>query len=203
MFPAHCSPAGAVVYGMLKGEEVRLGERLRHYWSARELVLVGVFAAATKLSSLLIALAGGGMNPLSLIAKNVVYTTLLIVLLTKVPKAGTLLLFTLVSTIVSTVMLGGSLTLLPTALVGALLAEVVTLGLGAKHRAWAPWVAAAVNDLAAKGLSLGVSYLFLRENPSLMMMVIPVVLVGYVGSVMGLWVGWKTVGELKHAGFVR
>mgnify|MGYP007091287558 CR=1 FL=1 len=47
--------------------------RKRH-WEARELVLVGVFAAAAKLSSLLIALAGGGMNPVSLVAKNLVYT---------------------------------------------------------------------------------------------------------------------------------
>ena len=45
--------------------------RKRH-WEARELVLVGVFAAAAKLSSLLIALAGGGMNPVSLVAKNLV-----------------------------------------------------------------------------------------------------------------------------------
>ena len=37
--------------------------RKRH-WEARELVLVGVFAAAAKLSSLLIALAGGGSSTL-------------------------------------------------------------------------------------------------------------------------------------------
>ncbi len=180
-----------------------VAERMRHYWSARELVLVGVFAAATKLSSLLIALAGGGMNPLSLIAKNVVYTTLLIVLLTKVRKPGTLVLFTLVSTLVSTVMLGGSLTLLPTALLGAVIAEGAVLALCSKTSRFRPWVAAGVNDFAAKALSLGASYLFLRENPSLMMMVLPVVLIGYLGSMAGLWVGWKTVGELKHAGFVR
>ena len=176
---------------------------LRHYWAARELVLIGVFAAATKLSSLLIALAGGGMNPLSLIAKNLVFTTLLIVLLTKVRKPGTLLLFTLVSTVVSSLLMGGSLTLLPSALLGALVAEGVVLALGLKNRLAAPWVAAGMYDLASKAFSLGVSYLFLRENPSLMMMVLPIVLLGYVGSLVGLWIGWKTVGELKHAGFVR
>ena len=36
-----------------------------------------------------------------------------------------------------------------------------------------------------------------------MTMVVPIVLVGYLGSLLGLWFGWKTVGELKHAGFVR
>ena len=98
-------------------------ERLPRHWAARELVLVGVFAAAAKLSSLLIALAGGGMNPVSLVAKNLVFTTLLIVLLTKIPKRWTLLLFTAVSMMISVLLLGGSLTLLPAALVGALAGE--------------------------------------------------------------------------------
>lgn len=173
----------------------------RPYWEARELVLVGVFAAATKLSSLLIALAGGGMNPLSLMAKNGVFTTLLIVLLMKVPKPGTLLLFTLVSTLVSALMMGGSITLLPTAMAAALLAEA--LGYRFRGHVWNAWLLAGLFDFFAKALSLGVSYLFLRESPSIMMMVVPVVLIGYVGSVAGLWMGWKTVGELKHAGFVR
>ena len=53
---------------------------VRSYWKSQELVMVGVFAAAIKLSSLLIALAGGGMNPVSLLLKNLVFTTLLIVL---------------------------------------------------------------------------------------------------------------------------
>ena len=55
----------------------------------------------------------------------------------------------------------------------------------------------------SKGLSLGVSYLFMRESPALMTVIVPIVLCGYVGSLAGLWFGWKTVGELKHAGFVR
>ena len=56
------------------------------YWKSQELVMIGVFAAAIKLSSLLIALAGGGMNPVTLMLKNLVFTTLLIVLLAKVKK---------------------------------------------------------------------------------------------------------------------
>ena len=121
--------------------------RKRH-WEARELVLIGVFAAAAKLSSLLIALAGGGMNPVSLIAKNLVYTTLIIVLLTKVPKPGTLLLFTVISMIVSVCLMGGSLTLLPAALVGALLGELCILLTGGAFKPWSPWVGVGVYDLA-------------------------------------------------------
>ena len=168
--------------------------RIGRYWAPRELVVLGVFAAAAKLSSLLIALAGGGMNPVSLIAKN---------LLTKVPKLGTLLLFTIVSMLISVLLMGGSFALLPAALFGALLGEAAVWATGGDKKAWAPWIAAGVYDLASKGLSLGVSYLFMRESPVLMTMVVPIVLVGYLGSLLGLWFGWKTVGELKHAGFVR
>ena len=54
------------------------------YWAARELVAIGIFAAAAKLISLLIALAGGGMNPATLLLKNLVFTTLVVVMLYKV-----------------------------------------------------------------------------------------------------------------------
>ena len=74
---------------------------------------------------------------------------------------------------------------------------------GGVHKPWAPWVGVGVYDFVSKMLSLGVSYLFLRETPALMTIIIPIVLLGYAGSVIGLWFGWKTVGELRHAGFVR
>ena len=176
---------------------------IQRHWQSRELVLIGVFAAAAKLSSLLIALAGGGMNPVSLVAKNLVFTTLLIVLLTKVPKFGTLLLFTTVSMIVSVCLMGGSLTLLPSSLLAALVGELFVKLTGGETQPWAPWVAAGLYDLVSKGLSLGVSYLFMRESPQLLWTVAPIVILGYAGSLIGLWFGWKTVGELKHAGFVR
>ena len=73
----------------------------RHYWSARELVVLGVFSAAAKLSTLLVALVGGGMNPVSLLAKNLIFTTLLVVMLYKVRKPGTLALFVLVNMLIS------------------------------------------------------------------------------------------------------
>lgn len=167
------------------------------------MVLIGVFAAAAKLSSLLIALAGGGMNPVSLVLKNLVYTTLMIVLLQKVRKTWTLLLFTVIGMIVSVGLMGGSLMLLPSVLTGALMGELLVKLSGGTKTPWAPYLAVAVFDLASKGLSLGVSFLFMRESPALMTMIVPIVLCGYLGCLIGLWFGWKTVGELKHAGFVR
>lgn len=175
----------------------------RPYWRARELVMIGIFAAAIKLSSLLIALAGGGMNPVSLFLKNLVFTTLLIVLFSKVRKLGTLTLFTAVSMIVSVLLMGGSIALLPAALVGAAFAEAAVFLTGGIQKPWAPYVGVGLYDQASKAFSLGVSYLVMRETPELMISVVPIVLLGYAGSLVGLFTGYRTIGELRHAGLVR
>lgn len=172
-------------------------------WSARELVVIGVFAAASKVATLLVALAGGGMNPISLMGKNLVFTTLLVVMLCKVHSPGTLLLFTVINIIVSMLLLGASVTLLPPMLVAALAAEAAmwpgrTAG-GARNAV----IGAAVFDIVSKVLSLGVSWLFLRENPAMMVMAVPFVAIGYLGSVGGLFSGVRAVRELRHAGIIH
>ena len=73
-------------------------------WSAHDLVVLGVFSAAAKLSTLVVALAGGGINPVTLLLKNLIFTTMLVVILYKVRTPGTLVLFMLVN------MLGSLLT---------------------------------------------------------------------------------------------
>lgn len=175
----------------------------RPYWRSQELVTIGIFAAAIKLSALLIALAGGGMNPVTLLLKNLVFTTLLIVLVSKVRKFGTLTLFTAVSMVVSVLLMGGSVALLPAAIVGALFAEAAVFLTGGFKRVWSPYVGVAVYDLASKTFSIGVSYIVMRETPELMISVIPIVLLGYLGSLFGLYTGSCTIKELRHAGFVR
>ena len=180
-----------------------MSELVHRYWSAHELVVIGVFAAAAKVSTLLVALAGGGMNPVSLLLKNLIYTTLLVVMLYRVRKAGTLLLFSLVSMLVSALLLGASITLLPAILMGALMAEAfVALG-GGYSRAWGPVLAVGVYDIVSRASSLGISWLFMRENPSLLMAAVPVVILGYLGAAAGLVTGYNAVKELRHAGIVR
>ena len=164
----------------------------RHYWSARELVVLGVFSAAAKLSTLLVALVGGGMNPVSLLAKNLIFTTLLVVMLYKVRKPGTLALFVLVNMLISMLLLGGSVTLLPAMLLAAGCAEAAM-----------PVLGVAVYDLTSKVFSLGVSWLFMRESPALLYVIVPIVVIGYVGSLCGLFSGVRAVRELRHAGIVR
>ena len=62
---------------------------------------------------------------------------------------------------------------------------------------------AAVFDFVSKALSLCVSWLFMRENPALMLMVVPFVVIGYFGSLGGLFSGVRAVRELRHAGIIR
>lgn len=177
----------------------RFGDR----WGARDLVVIGVFAATAKLSTVLIAMVGGGMNPVSLLLKNVVFTTLLVIMLYKVRVPGTLSLFVIVSALVNFLLLGGNVTLIPPMLVAALVSEAVMKFV--KSLGWKGAVFWGVGcfDFLSKGLSLAVSYLMMRESPALMAVVLPIVLIGYAGSLIGLYTGYRSMKELRHAGIVR
>lgn len=177
----------------------RFGDR----WGARDLVVIGVFAATAKLSTVLIAMVGGGMNPVSLLLKNVVFTTLLVIMLYKVRQPGTLSLFVIVSALVNFLLLGGNVTLIPPMLVAALVSEAVMKFV--KSLGWKGAVFWGVGcfDFLSKGLSLAVSYLMMRESPALMAVVLTIVLIGYAGSLIGLYTGYRSMKELRHAGIVR
>ena len=177
----------------------RFGDR----WGARDLVVIGVFAATAKLSTVLIAMVGGGMNPVSLLLKNVVFTTQLVIMLYKVRQPGTLSLFVIVSALVNFLLLGGNVTLIPPMLAAALVSEAVMKFV--KSLGWKGAVFWGVGcfDFLSKGLSLAVSYLMMRESPALMAVVLPIVLIGYAGSLIGLYTGYRSMKELRHAGIVR
>ena len=138
----------------------RFGDR----WGARDLVVIGVFAATAKLSTVLIAMVGGGMNPVSLLLKNVVFTTLLVIMLYKVRQPGTLSLFVIVSALVNFLLLGGNVTLIPPMLAAALVSEAVMKFV--KSLGWKGAVFWGVGcfDFLSKGLSLAVSYLMMRDS---------------------------------------
>ena len=172
----------------------RFGDR----WGARDLVVIGVFAATAKLSTVLIAMVGGGMNPVSLLLKNVVFTTLLVIMLYKVRQPGTLSLFVIVSALVNFLLLGGNVTLIPPMLAAALVSEAVMKFV--KSLGWKGAVFWGVGcfDFLSKGLSLAVSYLMMRESPALMAVVLPIVLIGYAGSLIGLYTGYRSMKELRQ-----
>lgn len=171
-------------------------------WQVRELVMLGVFSAAAKLSTLLVALVGGGLNPVTLMAKNCIFTTLLVVLLFKIRKPGTLTLFMVVNFIISLMLLGRSFTLLIPLVIASALAEGLMWLSGGQEKPWGPYIGVGVYDFVSKALSLGMSWLMVRENPGMVYLVVPIVLIGWFGSVIGLFFGYKSVKELRHAGFI-
>lgn len=173
------------------------------YWNVRELVVIGIFAAVIKVSSILVALVGGGMNPLSLIMKNLLFTTLLVVLLYKLRKFGTLTLFLGVSALVSAMLLGGSLVLIPASILAGLIAEGIIKLLGGYRSALAIMVGVALYDGLSKLISLGVSWFMMREQPKMVVMAAIIVAVGYCGSLIGLFTGRYFVKELRHAGIIH
>lgn len=171
-------------------------------WQVRELVLLGVFAAAAKVSTLLVALAGGGMNPVTLMAKNCLFTTLMLVLLFKLRKPGVLLLFIVVNMLVSLLLLGGTVSLLLPMFLSALLSEGLMAAGGGIRRFWGPFMGVAAYDILSKIMSLGVSWFMMRENPAMFYMALPLIAIGYVGALAGLFFGKRAVKELRHAGFI-
>ncbi len=172
-------------------------------WTVQDLVVIGVFSAAAKISSILVTIMGGGPNPLGFIAKNLIFTTMLVVMLYRVRKELTLSLFVCINLIISMLLLGASVTSIATALGAALIAEACVYISGGMQKKWGPVLAVAIYDILFKVFSLFVTWLYSRENPAMLVPVIIIVSIGYIGAFMGLFVGVKTVKELKHAGIIR
>ncbi|PID41132.1 MAG: hypothetical protein CR981_04590 [Proteobacteria bacterium] len=173
------------------------------YWQLQDLVTIGVFAAVTKVLSLLVALIGGGMNPLTMILKNLIFTTLVIVLLYKVRKFGTLMLFILVNTIISMLLMGGNPFLLPSMLLAGLVAEGTIVLLGGYTKSLQLIIGVGLYDLLYKTSALCISWLYMREQQELMVMASITVVIGYAGSLIGLFTGILFVKELRHACIIR
>jgi energy-coupling factor transport system substrate-specific component len=174
------------------------------FFQTRELVTIGLFSAAAKASSLILALAGGGMNPLTLILKSAVQSALLVVLLAKVPRTGTLTLSNLVGALLSFLLMGQHVISLPGVMAGTLLVELLALpGGGLARRPWLAVPMVAVSELVIRFINIGVSYLGVREQPGLLAMVVAVSAFGYLGILLGLIGGVRMTGELRHAGLIQ
>ncbi|WP_306590502.1 MptD family putative ECF transporter S component [Geothrix sp. 21YS21S-4] len=173
------------------------------YWEVRELVVIGTFAAVVKVSSLVVALLGGGMNPLTLILKNLVFTSLLFILLCKVRKPGALMVFLVVSALLSVMLLGAGLMLIPASLVAGAVAELAMLALRRLGSTWVILLGVALYDLVSKSLSLAVSWAVVREQPQVLVMSAAIIAIGYLGSLLGLVAGLGFLKELRHAGIVH
>ena len=178
-------------------------KNLKHHWSIQELVTIGVFAAAAKVITMVVALAGGGMNPVTLLIKNLIFTTFFIVMLYKVRKSGTIMLFTFVSLIVSLLLMGAEASTSLGMFMASFIGEFFILLFGGMKNKYAPIIGVAAFDLSYRVLSMFLAYMVMRETPEIVYAVIPIIAVGYLGAVIGLYTGIKAVKELRYAGIVR
>lgn len=172
-------------------------------WSTEELVLIGTFAALIKIVTLTVSLVGGGMNPATLLLKNIVATAMLVVLLHKVPRPGVLVLYVLQQAIIMMMLMGSGIIILPGYLIAAIIAEVLAFFAGGYRSTTAILLCIGFYDLASRSISMGMSWLFMRENMALFFVALGIVGVGYVGCLIGLGTGIKFVKEFRHAGFIR
>lgn len=173
------------------------------YWKPSELIVIGTFAGLIKVSSFLIALAGGGMNPVTLILKNVVATSLLIILVYKVRKFGVLTLFSLISSTVSLVLMGGNPMAVAGLIAAGVVCDVAMAVMGSRKNTFVLVAGVALFDLLSRAVSLGYSYLMYQENLKLFIVGAIIVSLGYLGCLIGLWFGIVFVKELKHACIIR
>ncbi len=175
---------------------------LANHWPTQELVTIGIFAAVMKATSVLVALMGGGMNPLTLIAKNCLFTMLMIVLLHKVPRTGSLTLAILINTLVSLLLMGqGALSIAGTLLI-CLAAEGVIVACGGYRKTAAIVLGVLFFELSAKVFSLFLSYLSVREQPGMILIVAVFVAIGALGTFIGAVCGVRFTRELRHAGII-
>lgn len=178
-------------------------KKLKYHWTIGELVTIGVFAAAAKVITMVVALAGGGMNPVTLLIKNLIFTTFFIVMLYKVKKSGTMILFTFVSMLISLLLMGAEASTALGMFLASFIGELFIFISGGAEKKYAAVIGVAVFDLSYRVLSLFIAYLVMRETPEIVYMVIPIIAFGYIGAVIGLFAGVKAVKELRYAGIVR
>lgn len=187
-----------------------VSEKISHrakkfYWTTEHLVLVGIFSALIRLSSLSIGLVGGGPNPISLFLRNGLATALLIVLVCRVRKFGVLCLYCFVNVVISFFMSGSLLILLaPTSLLAAIISDLIIAKCGGYKNLFSVLAGIAMYDFLSRAISLGLCFLVMRENVQMVAAAALMIGFGYLGSVfVGLPAGYKFVKELRHAGLIR
>ena len=169
-----------------------------------ELVTIGLFAGAAKAASLVVALMGGGMNPITLILKNAVWAALWMILLIKVQRPGTLTLANLVAALLGLFLLGSAMLSLPGIIAACILTEIIMLAMTpVSNRVLVAAMGVALSELLTRGVSIFISYLKVREQPELLIPGLIIVAIGYIGIIVGLFGGGRMVKELRHAGLIQ
>lgn len=172
------------------------------HWSTRELVTIGVFATVIKAVTIMVAYMGGGMNPVTLAAKNCLYVMLMIVLLHKVPRPWTMSLAVTITALVSLLLMGQGVLHAPGAVLAAFIGEAVVLLLGGYGRTRNIVAGVITAELFAKAIGLALSWLFMREQPGMLVPATIFILIGTTGTFLGAFAGVRFMRELRHAGII-
>ncbi len=173
------------------------------YWENIDLISVGTFAALIRVSTYLISICGGGMNPLAFILKNIIGISLIVVLCHKVTRFGVLTLYSAVTYLFSMIISGSFTLSMPVVLIFALLSDTLMYFGGRKKRLGAVLFSVIFYEIGTKLFGLAYSFLFVREDIRLLIMPTIVVVIGLIGSFIGLYSGAKLLKELRHAGIIR
>lgn len=169
-----------------------------------ELVTIGLFAGAAKAASLVVALAGGGMNPITLILKNAVMAALWLILLIKVQRPGTLTLANVVAALLGLFLLGSAMLSLLGIIIACIITEILMLAMTPiGNRVFVAAAGVAFSELLTRGVSLFIRYLAVREQPELLIPALIIVAIGYIGVIAGVLGGGRMVKELRHAGLIQ
>jgi energy-coupling factor transport system substrate-specific component len=183
-----------------KVKDILDGQRL---FSTHELVVVGIFAAGSRATTLMVALIGGGMNPLTMVVRSAVHSALLVVLLAKVSRTGALTMANLVGGLLAFFLMGQAMVALPAIIAGTLAVEILIRALGGlEKRPALGALAVALSEFFTRMINVGVSYLTFREQPAMIIMVLVITAVSYFGILLGLFGGVSMTRELKHAGLI-
>ena len=178
-------------------------DKKKKYWESWEIVSIGTFAALIRISSFLVSITGGGMNPVAMILKNLIATSLLVILIYRVRKYGVLSLYVLINSIMTMVMMGRGIMIAPMALLAGLIGDWLIVVLGGYRKTAAVLIGLGFYETAYRAASLGLGFLFMRENLSLLYFAVITVSIGYTGCIGGIFTGMYFSRELKHAGIIR
>lgn len=173
------------------------------HWENIDLISVGTFAALIRVSTYLITICGGGMNPIAFIIKNTIITSLVVVLCHKVPRFGVLTLYSIVTYLFSLIIAGSFSLSIPVVLCCSLLGDCF-IYFGSKiNQLWSILLAVIFYELGTKLIGILYSLLFVREDIRLLIVPAIVVSIGCIGSFIGLFFGVSLLKELRHAGIIR
>ncbi|PID27893.1 MAG: hypothetical protein CR982_04915 [Candidatus Cloacimonadota bacterium] len=196
---------------MLKWVKILIRERCKtmlkifrkDYWESWELISIGIFAALVKILTFLISITGGGMNPISLMLKNGVGTTLLIILMLKVQKFGVFTIYVLINTVLAIIMSGGGAMMSPVGLIATGIITDYILGNREKTGRARAVLGILFFETFSRVVSLVIGYISIRETPQFFYMGVAVVSLGYLGCLGGVFAGFRFSKELKVAGIIK